>query len=430
MRPFNTSTTKLFSQDQTTAFSVSYWNTPFSPLQGGIASAGIKFSMKEPTAAGVFSVKADLAAATASNTATAWTNATANTVQANGRVPNLVGYWAGGAPGYHGASVSGRIAYRFECTMRSTTGRAWWSAVTNPVFWLALGGNGYFKVVKTVSGVATNVLINGANDAQLTEIGYLTAGLAISAQLTTLAAGDKLDIYYVQDQDNWGGFVVKAVQGALPSTTAAQQLAAQQGPVLGCSIMDDGSPPSALTLDIIDSIEVTRSTGSSPRAVIRVPVVNTQNDDNVGWEWFRSSPSASGIMRLHTVTGTTVDVGRHRLVQISTGLQGESKVVFTGFTDDFSPPSNGIVEIGCLGMENRLVDQFQKNYPDKISYMMYAYKKTAGTTEPVYDVRAYDNWPMEYALRDLLLRAGIDESRTRVQLSAPQADGSATLVYV
>jgi len=52
------------------------------------------------------------------------------------------------------------------------------------------------------------------------------------------------------------------------------------------------------------------------------------------------------------------------------------------------------------------------------------YKKTTGTIDPVYSIEAYDNWPLDLALRDLLVRCGIDESRTRATLTVPQADGS------
>ena len=105
------------------------------------------------------------------------------------------------------------------------------------------------------------------------------------------------------------------------------------------------------------------------------------------------------------------------------------KKVFTGFTDDFEV-RNGVATITCLGFEQRLADQYVKNYPDRISYMTFGYKEMSGTQEPVYNITAYDNWPIEQVFRDLMMRAGIDASRCWAPVKVRQADGSTLTVVM
>jgi hypothetical protein len=412
MWAINNTTTKLFAADQTTTFSVDYWDTPFTPLQSDIASAGIKFSMKEPTLTGGFDVRAVLDAATAANAASAWAAATATTVVADGRLPNLIGYWAGGAPNYHGATQRGRVAYRFECTLRSGTGRAWFNSISTTDLWLAFFAHGYVRIVKTVGGTPSDVY-----EGVLTESDFITNGLVTTAT-QTMTTGDKLDIYYVQDRESWGGFVFKAGAGVAP-TSDVQELA-RATPIIGCGLMDDNAPPSKLTLEFVKAVEITYQVGSFARATIEVPLINPQQFDALGWELV-TTPEP-GHLEVHGAAAN-YDLHRHRLIRISGGLVGESTVLFTGFLDDWRV-TDGRAVLTCFGFEQRLADQFMKSFPDKISYCAYSYNRLSGTSQPVYDIRAYDNWPMEYALRDLLIRAGIDESRTRVDLKAPKADGT------
>lgn len=436
MLPINTSTTRLFSADQVFDHTIDFWDSPFTPIVSDVASDGILFSLVQPTSTGAFTVKSALQAATAANAASAWTGATATTVVSSGRLPNLVGYWAAGAPGYHGANYRGRVAYRFQCTLRSTTGRGWWSSSSSVTFWLAFAGCGYVRVVKTVSGTPSNVLVKtdhngtGSQDVTLTEALFIKDGFAQSEAIT-LAAGDKLDIYYVQDTtDAWGGFVFKAITGSVPSLQADMEEAARTGPVLGCSIFDSGTSVTKQTLELAEQVTVEAGPNGTMRAVLRVPLINPQQYDGHGWEFYRPTTTHPGYMRLHKTDGTVVDVKRQRLIRIKAGLSGEQVTVFTGLVDDFDGSDTGRVDISCLGLEQYLADQFMRNLPDKISYMMFGYNELSGTTEPVYDVPAYDNWPQEYAIRDMLMRAGVDECRTRVQLTVPKSDGTSTPVYV
>jgi hypothetical protein len=447
---------QMFAHDQRLDWAVEFWDTPFTPLRNDIASAGIPFTLKEPrTSDGAWDVLPAIRDAAASGVEAAWDGAAADTVLTGGRLANLVGYWAGGAPGYHGAAYTKRVAYRFECYFRPTTSRDWFDPSATVTLALAAAGNGYIRVIKNGT---TDVYPGGV---MLTEPGFLskdTGGLTWST-LFTLATDDKLDIYYVQDPERragkeWGGFVFKAIPanvlpgGAVPVKVRERNLLARELPIIGCGLMDDGASLAVIntkqTLQHILGVEVTYGLGQTAVASFRVPLVNASVTDGVGWEWVREGDDHAGFLRLRGFldagagevvpisgngTDPWLDIKRQRLIRIKTGFRKwdedpELYTTFTGFIDDFSGASTGEVTVSCTGLEQRLSDQFVKNYPDKISYMTYGYQRLRGTLEPVYDIPAYDNWEMEFALRDLMTRSGIDESRTRAPLRVPQADGT------
>jgi hypothetical protein len=437
-------TTQQFQPQQQLHKVVDFWDTPFTPLRNNIASGGIPFWLREPAPDGTFDILAWLS--TAPNPADARTqfmNAPASDVITDGRTANLIGYWAGGAPNYHGASVAGRVAYRFSATVRSAAGRDWLSASPSFVASFCCAGNGYFRIVK--NGVEDLLASPAGPGVTLSESGFLheeTGGLAWTAALT-LTEGDDLDFYYVQDGPVWGGFVFKCYPGTPPTgptpraTVRLRNAAAREAAVVGCGLMDDGAPPVMRSVTLLERIQTERRPGQTGRCELSVPLANVSTWDGIGWEWSRADGDEAGHLVLHDyanaglggVTPVQVTVKRKRLLRVRSGFLGwdgtpELYPVFTGFTEDFEGQSSGRVSIHCLGVEQRAADQFVKNWPDKISYMCYGYRRLQGTIEPVYGIAAYDNWPLEFALRDLLVRCGIDESRTRAPLLVPQVDGS------
>ena len=426
-------TSQQFQPDQQFQYVVEYWNTPMTPLRNDLASNGIRMDVVEPRATdGVFTYLAAINTGAASGVDAAWDAATGYQVLTNGRIGNLIGYWAGGAPGYHGASVNRQVGYRFEGDVRSVTGRDWFSSAApiNPMYFGAVG-SGYLRIILN----HTTDIFNGV----LTEEQYLHDGPTWSSSVS-IASGDTISVYYVQDEEDWGGFVVKVTdevltQGGLAWVDDLAE-AFREAPVLGCGLLEytaDGVLTMD-TLELIESVDVSAQVGQTRRATFRVPLMKPGQNDNVGWEWLRTGGDTTGHLRAHNPDGTTVDVYRQRLIRVRMGFQSfvgvdELYPVFTGWVDDFAA-QNGLVTVTCLGLEQRLADQYVKNYPDKISYMCAGYRKLEGSIDPVYAIAAYDNWPMELALRDLLVRSGIDESRTRALLTVPQADGSAVPVVM
>lgn len=432
-------TTEIFNPNQRPTYKVEYWDTPYTPLTkdgspNDIASAGIPFYMREPMndVDRTFEVATAVQAASAANVRTAFNNTSnSDIVVDSGRVANLVGYWAGGAPGYYGASVNRRVAMHWKLTFRSVAARSWFSSASSPTVHFAFGANGYVRIVKNLT---TNLWGGTVNDGMVSEKQYLIDGLNLTAS-TTLSAGDTIDIFYVQDLEDWGGFVFKCVLGAATGTTKQQQETAREAPVIDCALFDDGTTVPYHLLTMHNNLSVIERPGQAKQASFRVPLINTQYNDGIGWEWIRDE-DPTGYLRHHSgVTADDFDVRRQRLVRITGQFirpngTFESYPLFTGFIDDFDGQSDGSVAITCRGFEQRLADQAVKNYPDRISYHIFAFKKLTGATEPVYNVTAYDNWPFEFAIRDLMLRAGIDESRTRAALYVPQADGTSVPVVM
>lgn len=413
---------QAFEADQQPEWEISYWDTPFSVLEGDVASGGIPFWLREPTTAGVFSTAALKAATTQAGCDSAFTGL-GREIVTNGRLPNLVGYWAGGAPGHHGAAFARRVCYRFKAYLRSVAGRSWFDAAPTPTWTPAFAGNGYLKVFKVVSGTPTLLY-----DGTLLEQEFLEGGFKLTATITNMAAGDYLDIFYIQDNEGWGGFVLKAIQGTLPSTLAAKQAAARTAPIIGCGLLDDNAPPPKRTIKMFRSGSVDSQIGASARATFELPLI-TDTNDGLGWQWIRSGSNDPGVLRAIEPLATPFDIKRQRLVTIRAGFGAiERYSVFTGFIDDWGEPSGGVVPVKCLGFEQRLLDQYNKNYPDKISYMAFGYRNRTGTAEPVYEIAAYDNWPIEHAVRDLFARAGLDESKVFKNLAVPKADGSSEVV--
>ena len=430
-------TTSLFQPDQVLDFAVDFWDTPMTVLEGDVASDGIPTDIRQPTAANVFTLKSQLQSATAVQCASRFSDATfsssiigtdGSTGVPTGRLPNLINYWAGGAPGQHGANFAKQIAYHFSCYMRPVLGREWWSATASPTFCLAYAGSGYVRVTKTVGGVTTDVTYKDttgssvALNRNITEGDFLQNGLLISDAIT-LAPGERLDIYYVQSMDDWGGYVFKPVLGATPTT--AQVNAA---PIACAGIFDDGVQPIKRTFNAMKDVSITRALNAAADASINLVLANTSQTDKVGWEFVRTAdPNDPGILRYNDGF-TTYDVNRSRLVRVRAGFLGELYTVFVGHIDDFADVSSGVIAVKCKAFEQRMADQFVKNYPDKLSYMAVGYKNIKGLSDPVYEIDAFDNWPLEYVLKELARRAGIDESVSSQTQAVTLTDGTTSTV--
>src|SRR5690348_1716095 len=220
---------QIFQPDQRIAYEVDYWPSAFATVENDLASGGIVTDLYEPKVAGAWgSVLTGLPTATA-GTEISGVISPSSALQAvftSGRVANLADYWGAGAPGHHGAGIAGQVLYHWRLYLRDPTGRSWFDGATNPTFTLAFAGQGYVKVTKTISGVTTNVKyqtgtpfggsnIGGtsySNDA-LSERDFLVNGYRFSETISTMAAGDYLDIYYVQNAEVWGGYAFKVIQG-------------------------------------------------------------------------------------------------------------------------------------------------------------------------------------------------------------------------
>ena len=412
-----------------------------------VGSSGLRMDVREPLPGVPWTLPASIR-----TSGTPWPTQAGKDTVVDGRAASVVGYWAAGAPGPHGATQYRTIAYRYQGLLRSAALRSWFSSAADPLsVQFAVGGSGYCRIqvngVDIMGGPGELVQGRWADPGQvpngtINEQLFLNGGLMWTRPVS-MSAGDALDIYYVQDREPWGGFVVKAynVTGLTPAITSAtghrkRTEAAAAAVVVGCGLFDRG-PSVPVTLPMIENITVEIRQDQSPKLICTLPLMATDDGepaipggDMVGWTWQREGTDAVGYLRAQTPDSGTVDVRRGRLIQVNAGFTdpgtgiAETWNVFTGFVDDFDELATGLVSLSAMGFEQRLAEQFVKNYPDPVSYMTFNYRRTRGIVEPVYAITAYDNWPLEYAIRDMLVRTGIEESRMALPMMVPQADGT------
>lgn len=404
-----------FASDQQPICTVQVWNSPFTALESDIASGGLILDVREAIdAASWTTFLANMRGAAAANVLTTF-NAGGVATVVNGRTINVLEYWAGGAPAWYGVTQRARTALHWRGVIRDNPGRAWFDTASTVTLSLAVAGQGYIRVVKkTAGGVYSDVL-----NTTISEADYLENGYVLSAGVS-LAAGDLLDVYYVQNGEPWGGVVVKAIKGNAPT-----QALAAAAPVLGCGLLDDDTPPAVYELPYAISVDLEKHVTGDSQALITLPLINPLINDGFGYVWVRDDDSDPGYLEVW-VGGTLQQTLRAgRLLRVQLGFQGQSLVPkFTGVIQFFEPPRDGRVTVHCLGFEHRLLQQNTKNEPDPISYMTAGYKKQSGTAEPVYGVPAYDNWSIEACLADMFYRGGIDASRLFQSLTVPISDGT------
>lgn len=431
-------TSQTFQNDQQVEQLLQYWDSPFTALYNDKASLGMRLDVREPKNNGTWTLPAIITGGNDASLTTAFTTTgnppPADTYSAaciaDGRTSNVIGYWAAGAPGYHGVTKYRRVAYRFRGTLKSAVDRGWFMPLSDPLsLQFGVAGSGYVRLRK--------------NDVtfyqgKITEELFCTDGMTWIAPQVFASATDILDIFYLQNDDPWGGFVVKVrditdatnyVLGDMTTqyrTSLQKRWSTQEAPVVGCGLFDTGVA-TAQTIPMAMSISTEIRTGQSPKLTFTLPLISTVNDE-VGWEFVVDNTDPLGFLRGTVVAGgSQMTLRRNRLVRCKLGFKnwtgGTSELwpTFTGFIEDFDEASSGMVRVTASGFEQRLAEQFVKNYPDPVSYMANGFRRKSGTIEPVYAVMAYDNWPMELAIRDMLVRCGVDEARMAAPLKAPQA---------
>ena len=408
-----------FVPDQQPNYTVKVWDTPFAFVRGDRAGQGMQLRVREPASVGAWASYVEAwQSATASAIEAAFTGTSVATVS-DGRCPLIQSYWGSGAPNWWGSTKAGQVSVCFSGEFLPTAQRDWLTTGTTLTF--AAAGNGLIKIVKVPAAGVPTVLLS----TELTEVGFLQDGPTLSTT-ATFAAGDTLRVYYLQrGTEDWGGLVVKALAGTLPSDSQDLSAAIAAAPVLGMDLFNHGALLEPVTLDFITQVEVVHEKGSASRASLELPLINPSEDrnDGHGWLFIRSSPDDPGALQLMDEGVEKLILRRKRLIQISTrtldstGTPAYEVPVFTGFVDDFADVQQDSVQVSCVGFEGRLVEQYEQ-VPDRISYMARDFRlvdpmraEAYQRGQPVYNVPAFDAWPLEYAVQEFAHRAGICSSK-------------------
>lgn len=430
----------FFAADQEWTFRVRTWDTPQSVLENDQSSQGMRLRVYQPKEETTnWTEYATALKAAGANPESAFTNSTfASAAVADGRWPLVQAYWGSGTPNWWGGARSGRVALCFSGTLVSAARRAWLTTSPHQLTF-ALAGSGWARIDIVEGGVRRTVF----ND-NLSETVFLSQGFSYSTT-STLAEGAEVHIYYVQTtNDPWGGLVVKAIPGARPSAATIENVAAA-APVVSCGLFSYNAPVSPVTLPFISRVEIRQEPGAASRAEIEVPLINSSVNDGHGWLFYQADPTSDpGALRVYDGGALVHTLRRKRLIRVEVARKASSALatqwmpVFTGHVDDFTTSTDGRLVINAVSFEGRLVEQYEQ-LPDRISYMSRGFRVTdyrdvtpEQRKEPVYNVPAFDNWPLAWAFEEVALRSGLDPSGFRKPYEVVKADGtgiSATLPW-
>jgi hypothetical protein len=415
----------FFAADQDWIFRVRSWDTPQTVLEDDTASEGMRLRVFQPTsettnwAAYVSGMRAAGTDPTA-----AFVNAQYVAQAADGRWPLVQTYWGSGAPNWWGGAYTGRVALCFSGTIVPLARRAWLS--TSDQYTFALAGSGWVRV-DAVSGGQRTTLFNG----ELSEPLFLGEGFRYS-DTHTFTPGTELQIYYVQSRSNpWGGLVVKAIPGARPAA-AELHAAAAQAPVVSAGLFSHGGGIAPTELPFINSVSVSVRRGEAGTVDLEVPLLNPAQHDGHGWIFHQQDPGDPGELRVFDGGTLQYALKRKRMIQVQIARRDadpEWLPLFTGHVHDFGKADSGKLTIQCVGFPSRMVEQYEQA-PDRISYMARGYRvldyqqvAPDERKQPVYNVPAFDNWPLPWAVQELATRAGLDPSRFKKLLQVVDTTG-------
>lgn len=301
-----------------------------------------------------------------------------------GRTALVQNFWGSGAlPGitkgrFHVLHWQGGLASDYS----------WYTDIQQSLstFYLGFSGNGHIRVVYDGSTVLNTKLDPNA--------------IKYTSLLTNLTAGTQVDIFYWQLGESWGGVVGKFVARQDTSVTTPSEQQWRDAPVISASLFP-ASTASPVTLERIREASITVNSPTEGRKLeFTVPL--REPDSSLGWTMLTSP------RRLQFTDGVvTRTLRRGTLIDFTGGFVGEQYPRFRGFIHDFEE-SDGIVTVECFSSDTKMAAVQVENYPDRISYSTFGYLDSDAVGEPVYNIQAYDFWPLEYAIQDLCYRGQMD----------------------
>jgi hypothetical protein len=222
------------------------------------------------------------------------------------------------------------VALHWRGFIRPAAGRGWFDTASSVTLSLAFAGQGFVRCTKTISATTTDLQINSANGYQLSEQDWIDQGYRFTSTVT-LAPGDSIDVYYLQDKETWGGLTAKVVSGS----TQTNALAAA-GPVLGCGLFDTGTQPPKKSWKHVQDMQVVVDAGQASQATLSIPLVNPAvgKHDGFGWEWRQDNTDDPGYLALWDGGVEQFTIRRGRLIRVRAGYADADNTPL--FTDAFS----------------------------------------------------------------------------------------------
>lgn len=387
-----------FSPDQTVQFRATYWDTTMTVPEKGVRFAA--FDVLDP------SYSPDSIKTTLANPAKFRpVLGSDGTSYRTGLVPNVYAYWGAGAPA--GVQTARRVALHYSGTI---TGMG---ALSKPVT-LVLGGMGRVEVWNNGGKVLDervgepSLFPTWGNELEI----EASSGLQILE--LALKDGDLLDICYLQNGEPWGGVFAKVIpQAGLKNNWTALREALFYAPVVSASLLSAGLVPPVSVPYLVQG-EVRQTAGQI--SGLTLEVVTVPEDTSHGEPGFVVDSSTGETHLVDNLSGLVIKP--QRLLSFEAGYRrpgvageagDEFYPRFTGLVDEITPAPDGkSASITCRGFEAKLEVAFDENYPDVLAYHAHGFVDREWLGYPVWDTPAFDSWPLELALAECCIRAGID----------------------
>jgi hypothetical protein len=371
-----------FSTLQTIAWDVKWYESSMT-----VPSTGIGFRLGVPAAS--FTTAGMQAAADPAGYVSSGAANALSTWNVYGRSPSVIDYWGTGAP--VGISRARFVVYHYRGFLSSTSERSWAHPQgTTSSFWLSFVGNGYIRVQVSGSDVLSS---------------RLSPTEKVSSSLISVSEGARIDVYYWQLGEAWGGLVGKYVVQISGQSSAATEITTTQyreAPVISASMIPYSTATEITLPGIISANLEVSSPVDTPSMTFRVALKDLIT--TYGWSLLETPRR----LRYTTFGGAPVyTLKRRQLISFYGPFENEQYQRFYGYIDGFEE-SDGIVTVSCVGQAERMAKINVENYPDKISYAAFGYFSQDSSVEPIRDITAYDQWPLEHAIKDLCVRGGID----------------------
>lgn len=412
-------TTQVFSSDQKLAPRAYYFDTSSTALRLGPAFAesdrytafgsGVEFALFDlldggfaPTSRG--DIEAALTAGSTQTTSVLGYDLADN--YRTGVVPVVYMYWGAGSP--PGGSRAKQTLLKFSGYVTSDIAQAT----------LILAGQGtvHVTVTRKSNGAIEEIIpishihepdsavsfVGVTSDTIRTDWGYAYNDTPIA-----LNKGDKVEIYYWHNGEEWGGIAAKIIPTTVTPATFLTQI--REAAVVGTSLIAKEQLPIAGRL-IKNITDLDMQMDEEAVALLHIAVALTRWNEAEGWH-IESDDDNYVLVDNADVTNV---LQKARMVHFEGLLTGPDETTetyerFTGYIDDIVPSQDSeTATLMVRGIKGRLSEPFDENNPDRLDYHAHGYILREPASEPVFGIPAFDAWPLEYSLTVLMLKAGID----------------------
>ena len=399
-------TTKAFSDDQEFDYFAEVWNTALTVPSAGVGYALFDIIYEDPIgtiAAGQQAIEDILQDKGLTRSVLGYTGTACE--YNSGVIPMVYHYWGAGAPP-GGGSARRVITKYFGYVKRAGT-------VT-----LVMAGLGEVRAYQNgtmlAEGPVNEPIVDISWESSTTEA-TIESRAGYQIVQVTAAAGDLLEIYYIQDYEDWGGFGVKVLPGTAAYYTGDWETfaaALRDAPPLAASwlgVEAGGADLPASTVGYLTDARIRAEIGGPTELELKVAISNPTDVEGYevksvdGQEYLVDNADPTNVIRkgnLVRLTGKLLSVD---------GLSDEAYHRFVGNIIDIQPDDDRLTAVlVCRDFGNRLQQTFDETYPDRLSYQLNAFLRREWKIEPVWPIPAFDAWPFEEAMSDLAYRAGID----------------------